>query len=686
MAQIAQSIPSLINGVSQQTPGLRRKSQLEIQENCVASLVDGLSKRPPTEHVAKLSATAYGNVFVHTINRDATERYLVFVDDGDIDVFALADGTAQTVTNIASTTYLSSTNPRDEFEVVTVKDYSFILNKTIAPATTGTVSGSIAHTVQTFGDLGDIVSPSNDDIAKIIGSESNEFSVYYVQYDSTLDVWEEVAAPGVAESLDATTMPHQLVRVSAGNFEFQECTYLDRTAGDDDTNPAPSFIGTGINDVFFHKNRLGLIAGESYAFSKNGGFFNFWRDTVIALPDTVRIDGNSTEGGVSDLKHAIPFSDSIVLFADQAQFLLSTENSLKSTTITSSLATRFETTNKAKPTVAGSNLYFAVERGEYTGIREYIVDEEDVKEDASNITKHVPRYLPKNVFKMSASTNDDEFLFCLSTEEPNVIYAYQWYVGLDANGNSQKLQSAWGKWTFSSGESILHVDTIGNYVYFVIERADGVYLEKMNLDIKAFDTGLPYNVRLDRKTEVTGVYDSGTNTTTWTMPYEDAGDIAIVRGPAFTGLGLEIGGTTRPSDSTIAATGDWSAGDVILGKNYNQHIRLSQQVLRVADGGTEVAIQDSSLVINTFFLDYSDTGYFVSTVTDKRTGDQQSQQTFNGRIIGSPNNVIGEAPLDSGSESFDVNYNAGDVNIDITNDKFVPASFVSAHWEGTYQP
>ena len=55
MPLISSTIPNLINGVSQQPPALRLASQAEAVINCMASPVEGLKKRPPLEHIGKLS-------------------------------------------------------------------------------------------------------------------------------------------------------------------------------------------------------------------------------------------------------------------------------------------------------------------------------------------------------------------------------------------------------------------------------------------------------------------------------------------------------------------------------------------------------------------------------------------------------------------------------------------------------
>ena len=84
MALINASIPNLINGVSQQPPSLRLKTQCELQENGISSVVSGLSKRPCTEHVKSLGALNNSdNAFIHTIRRDQNEFYtLVITSDG----------------------------------------------------------------------------------------------------------------------------------------------------------------------------------------------------------------------------------------------------------------------------------------------------------------------------------------------------------------------------------------------------------------------------------------------------------------------------------------------------------------------------------------------------------------------------------------------------------------------------
>ena len=83
--------------------------------------------------------------------------------------------------------------------------------------------------------------------------------------------------------------------------------YAARAAGDDFTNPFPSFVDQTINDVFFFKNRLGFVTDTSVIFSEADNYFNFFRTTTQQLLDSAPIDVGLSHTHVAILPHAIPF-------------------------------------------------------------------------------------------------------------------------------------------------------------------------------------------------------------------------------------------------------------------------------------------------------------------------------------------------------------------------------------------
>ena len=75
-------------------------------------------------------------------------------------------------------------------------------------------------------------------------------------------------------------------------------------------------------------------------------------------------------------------------------------------------------------------------------MREFFVNVESDSNDADDVTGHVPKYVPKDIFKLAIATNEN-ILVVLSSEEQNCLYVYQYLLTIDKNYNQ-----AWFKWSF----------------------------------------------------------------------------------------------------------------------------------------------------------------------------------------------------------------------------------------------
>lgn len=130
---VNQTIQSLVNGVSQQPAILRLQSQVETQVNCVSSAVDGVRRRPPTRHIARISTLDYSSSTIHMIDRSETEKYAVIIAPGMIKVFDVKTGAEKTVTDPDSVIgYTAATSPKKAYRATTVGDTTFLLNREVA--------------------------------------------------------------------------------------------------------------------------------------------------------------------------------------------------------------------------------------------------------------------------------------------------------------------------------------------------------------------------------------------------------------------------------------------------------------------------------------------------------------------------------------------------------------------------
>lgn len=761
---VNKSIPSLFNGVSQQPPTLRHDTQAELHENFYPTIATGLRKRPPTRHVAKMVNSPVGAATVHVINRDSNERYAVAVTNGSIRVFSLLDGSERTVTYPNGTTYLASSAPQTDFSLVTVADYTFVLNKSqqvraltpdpVRPTNLAYFSlisfvNNIAYTITVNGiqatvltstdnhdttwlagqmqtalqaalgsgysvaivtdssvirvrcDTGPITSaaihdgfgntatqdlfnsvqsfsklPSKMDpgyTIKIIGSPTDGNSSYYVEFKD--GGWVEAVQPGLSNGFIAASMPHKLVRQADGSFVFQEIEWDRRKSGDEVSCPTPSFVGRTITDIFYYRGRLGLLADENVCLSRTGQYYDFWPRSATAVIDTDPIDTNVGTNKVSLLKFAVPFDKSLLLFSDQTQFQLTGGQELLSPkTVRADVATEFESGTDARPVGVGQAVYFGVTSGTHTSLREYYVDATTLTNDATDVTAHVPTYIPSGLFRLAASSSED-VIFALCRSEPNVVYVYKFFW----TGN-QKQQSAWLKFILDPAASVLGAEFINNKCYIVVNRQDGLYLETMDLQPDISDAGMGFVVHLDRGVYVTGSYNAGNNTTSFTLPYPvPPSGYTMVAGTSFTGkVGKRLVFSANGSN-TVSVPGNWTAGPVFFGQDYTARYRFSEQHVKDQN---QVAITNGKLKLRRFYLDFTDSGYFRVEVQPKAR-DVYSYP-FTGKTLGTDSATLGVPSIESGTFKFPVLTSNLGVRIDLINDSYLPSTFQSAGWDGEF--
>jgi len=789
MPLINEQISNLINGVSQQPPSLRLASQAEIQENGLSTPAEGLKKRPPLEHVKKINTHTDTDSYIHYINRDETERYIVKLTSDQFDSafstdFTQAnltvtdlDGTAQTVSGFTgdNKTYLTLANARDNLHLFSIADTTFIVNKTKTTPKSGTlgtarnpegiiflkqatsastmtvyVDGSSVSSVTSSSDATTQIDDIVSDLTTAIGStftitkfgssnihitrqngadftlhcnapESNLIAIkdtvvdftelpartkdgftiritgepnsgsddYWIKHTNSSDAdvgeWTETVEPGLANTIDPATMPLTLIRTASNTFTLSQVTWTNRVAGDATTAPDPSFIGQKINDMFFHKNRLGFLANENVILSELGEHYNFYATTATTVLDTAVIDLASPSNEISILHHAIPHNENLLIFSDFSQFKLSefAAGGLTPTNAKLSKLTSYEHDKTVKPIVNGRKVYFSDENDGFSTVREFGVIEDLQEETAENITSHVPSYITGRGFKIIPH---DEIIFILSDENMNEIFVYKYLFQ-----NGEKKLSSWSKWKFKPEEQIIGLHVIDYIAYFVIVRPDGTYIDKMTLQdvnlvgLTESNTQLSFKPHLDRLDSITGVYNAGTDKTTWTIPYPDDFDstFRLIYSAEWEGKrGGQVQGVSQTSPTTLIATGDFSTYPVWVGKEYQFLYEFTEPTIKTEVAGRLSSLSGGTLKIRKFNIDYFKAGFFDMRIT--APGRDVFSHTFTGRILGSTLNKVGTVPFETGNFKKLILADAKGLKIELVSDSYLPCAFTGADWEGNY--
>jgi hypothetical protein len=800
MPLISSSIPNLINGVSQQPAALRLASQAETVVNCLPSPVEGLKKRPPCYHVAKLFAgsAGAGRPFTHIVDRDGVTKYLIIIQDSAIKVFGL-DGSVKTVSN-QSSYYLDVTGePSKTFRVASIADYTFIVNREVGVAmasgggnlspnwgtksmvfiktadyattysitvngvtvsdTTASSGGSVPSnvtiatnlaaslnanstfnaafvatqtdyivritkndggaytlsskdtrngamtiaikgTVDTLSDLPTIA--EHGFTVKILGSKSTGLDDYYVKFETNTGsgfghgIWRETVAPGIPYLINPATMPHVLID-NGGTFTFTQFTWAGRVAGDTLTAPDPSFIGSKIQNLQLFRNRLAFLADENVILSAADSYDRFFPETVQTIVDSDPIDISTGGQEINFLVSSLVFANSLLLFSRHSQFRLDTGNvaaALTPKTASIAALTTFEMVDTVDPVAVGRTIFFAIPKGEFSGVREFFLpDSSGPVPISEEVTSPVPRFIPDALASMTATVSE-EGLVLLSKDEPRRIYLYKFFFQDDT-----KLQSSWSYWELEGVKTIVGADILDSDLYLTVEYADGVYLERVALRPETVDAGTSIELLVDRKTTEASCTVALTNAagldvqSTITLPYpiNNTSSMAVV-GRYFAGNTMLHGQVLMPISQTLAGgtggngtlvvRGNLTAAKFYVGELYDLLYEFSTQYIKEQPPGGGMAIAAGpKLQLRTWTMIFDKTSSFEIKITPR--GRDTNTYPYNAITPGDAS-LLGS--LEIKTNRFRVPVMTENLNavIRLTSSSPLPCRFQSAEWEGWY--
>lgn len=511
--------------------------------------------------------------------------------------------------------YYVGNNPEKNVKMFTVADSTFVLNtdktvRTVASSRPASLQGKTATRVGTTitVNMGTGVSNSIVEIGEVIqvlGTFAASGSVKVTgkpngtswTFDS-VDAGPTTYTSGSAlsfekgERLVPFDMPHTLIRQSDGTFLLERNYWDARGTGTPASNPNPSFVGKKLNDIFMYRSRLGFLADENVILSENSSFYNFYRTEMSTLLDSDPIDVSTAHSKVSILKHAVPFSERLVLFSDEAQFYMTAVDILTPKTASIQQTTEFSVEQLTKPTIVGKNIFFPFSRGKFSGIMEYFVTQDTLEFNGTDVTAAIPAYLQGTIKKITASSNE-QIVVVLTEDAPSTLYIYKYFTAED-----QKIQSSWSKWEYPETENvkILDVEFIENELYLVVDNADettkpdlnaagnlyygkrGLSIESINIKELTNDTTDEEFIKLDKKINESKViskqYNAANDTTSFVLPY-------------YTNSGITVVGRSKDVETVYSYDDSPSNDNLVVEKSFDN---ISSKIL--LNRGTSTNLYD----------------------------------------------------------------------------------------------
>jgi len=531
-------------------------------------------------------------------------------------------------------------------------------------------------------------------VVKISNSRMSDEDDYYVRFEGENDKdgsgsWSECAKPGIVLGFDAATMPVIIQRTATTTFTVSQFTYQDRTVGDDQTNPLPSFVGSRINKVLFFRNRLAFLSGENVILCRPGtvGLPDFFIETALTVSAADPIDISASSTFPSEIFDGIELNTGLVVFSTNQQFLLSSDDTVLNpdTAKLRSIST-FNYNKDIPPISLGTTVGYIDNSNKFSRFNEMANVAREGEPNIVEVSKVVPTLLPKDIDLLTNSRENSLVLY--GKTGSNVVLGYRYF-----QVTEKRTQAAWFKWTFKN--NLIYHFIIDDEYFFL--DAD-YYLQSVKLvqsdDDPSLTTadGTNFQLHLDNHTTVSGGgYDAATNLTT----FSNVSWLSSVTEGTSNLVIIDEGGTPAPTDGqgryaecTVSGTsftvpGNWQGITVTIGYLYEYSVKIPRIYPTTQQGEVVKADVNSSLIIHRVKFHFGKIGTYETTL--ERVGKSDYTELYESTILDAYDASRGPY-LEEYIETVPVYERNMNVDITLKSSHPSPATLRSMSWEGDYSP
>ena len=594
-----------VNAVNYLTGARTNYSILTVQDTSViVNNLQTVAKQPDPNFIANtratlvLSDTAVSSTYSVTMNAGG---------GASDQTFTTTTGTATTYDQLLTTLK----NGIDAFSISGLTVTKFLGTLELSRVVSGTRTafaiacqgGPANNKLAVFQDQVDNVAQLpiqsfQDHVVKVINTASAN-DTYFAKFVADNGIsgtgfWQEARDPSKSAGLDASTMPHELVNNSLNNFTFKQFDWVDRQVGDDVTNAHPSFVGSKIQEAFFHNNRLGFLSNDNVSMSQAAKYFNFYHTSAQIITDADPIDLSASTIRPANLHAIIPSTQGLVLFSKNQQFLLtSADGVLTPASATIRPISNYEVDILVDPVDMGTNINFISKTPSYTRIFGMITRGQDENPQVLDVGRVVNEWIPQTIDTLIASPQNQ--FIAMSDQSNKEVYFYRTY----SDGKDTLVQS-WFSWELPGTVQSIQIDS--DDFLAVTKQGNQFTLSKVSLSQSPEDAvivnndGQKINPCIDLYAAPSSVaYDSTNNFTKCYIPWANVtglDPILIIKGTTATGQFIESGFTVTP---TIATDGTGTyfkvplknltsiASDIIIGWKYDFNVLLPKTYYRVDD-------------------------------------------------------------------------------------------------------
>ena len=438
---------------------------------------------------------------------------------------------------------------------------------------------------------------------------------------------------------------------------------LSSTTGDNDTSPMPFFVGQKITYMGTFQSRLLIGAGGVLALSKTEDYLNFFRSTVLTLPADDPFEMLPQGSADDELRYGVLYDRDLVIFGKKRQYVVSGSQALTPTGASMPVLASYEDSADAPPVAAGGFIFYTKRGDNTTGVFQIQPGQTENSPESFPASSQIATYINGGATELAISTGSPSHLFIRTTAAPHSLYVFTYLDKQDG-----RKMDAWSRWDFSSelGYIVGASNTATGLLTFSLRRRPGSNFTYIVADLCPIKTGVSALPYLDSNRPASPFVGSlnGPVAGPWAAAFSGA---SVRR---FTGVPLiDIASllTTYPAEPGLT-----------VGAIQEAYVIPTNPYMR---DGKDKAILSGRLTVTRMTVAYKDTGGLKWAVTANGTTNEVA---FSGRILGSPDNIIGIEPISTGQHNLPVGRETRQFSLRISARDWHPFTITAIEYTGQF--
>jgi len=454
-------------------------------------------------------------------------------------------------------------------------------------------------------------------------------------------------------------------------------TYKSNSVGDDLSSPVPEFVGKRIDYLGVFQDRLVIGSGSTLLFSRPGDYLNWFRKSVTTVADDDPWEGFALGTEDDTIKWSTLYDRNLLLFGKRFQYVISGRQPFTPKTASIVTSTAFEDAVDAEPKATGNFVIYGKYNGrpgnEVASLHQVQAGAVADNPESYRISQQLDTYLKGIPLEIVALTAPNMVLLRTRSER-NRVFTYSY---LD-DGQQGRLFDSWSHWEWTD-----HVGAViglsrdsGDVLVYTIKQGTtaagtaGIWVAAERM---VRDTGLSDYPYLDSLRPL----NQYTNDSQFAYINPVAGPstgiaVAVEKSSARQYLGLPL---ARLGEFTEAYASD--VGNAWVGAEFPAYVTPTNPYYKDRN---DQAVLTCRLTLMSIKAAVAETGGMRAEVT--KAGTTREVLNFSGRLLASPDNIIGRQPIVNTTLSVIVGGEVKECSYSLHAKTWLPLTITSLEWVG----